>query len=243
MEERDRQAIAPGQAVRVERLPMLYQGILTVIVRIQAGRQKIPDQRTVESLLDEIEREGIRAGYSNQDIQDAHYAVIAFLDEVIHRSNAAGAERWASLQAKRYGKADAGDVVYDRLKEIRTRRDSVELADVLEVYCLCFLLGYGGRYYASGPAGQSELNRLGEDLRAQIERIRGRPSVLSPEGYLPSAPAPQAAPAAPASLDGRWKVVALCAVGIAVVGWIAMYSVLNSYTGTAIQALAGFPAR
>ena len=236
MDERDnRMANAP---VRSERLPLLYQGILTVIVRIQAGRQKIPDQRTVEALLDEIEREGVKAGYSNQDIQDAHYAVVAFLDEVIHRSNAPGAERWNSLQAKREGQAVAGDVVYERLRRIRTRRDSAELADVLEVYCLCFLLGYEGRY---ALGGLSELNRLAEDLRSQIERIRGRPSVLSPEGYLPSAPTPQAPPPAPASQEGRWKVIAVCCLLAAIIGWFVFWRVLDSYAGTAIREMAGFP--
>lgn len=234
--DENRQAVSTP--ARTERLPLLYQGILTVIVRIQAGRQKIPDQRTVEALLDEIEREGIKAGYSGQDIQDGHYAVVAFLDEVIHRSNAPGAERWTPLQVKREGRAIAGDVVYERLKTIRTRRDSAELADVLEVYCLCFLLGYEGRY---ALGGQGELNRLAGELRSQIERIRGRPSVLSPEGYLPSAPAPRPAPAAPASLEGRWKVIALCCFLAAVIGWIVMWKVLDVYTGSAIRELAGFP--
>lgn len=239
MDERDNKQASGtgGQSVRAERLPLLYQGILTVIVRIQAGRQKIPDQRTVEALLDEIAREGVKAGYSNEDIQDAHYAVVAFLDEVIHRSNAPGAERWTPLQVKREGQAVAGDVVYERLNRIRTRRDSAELADVLEVYCLCFLLGYQGRY---ALGGQSDLSRLAEDLRTQIERLRGRPTVLSPEGYLPSAPAPKAV-APVAALDGRWKIIALCCFAVAVIGWIVMWRVLDSYTGTAIRSLAGFP--
>lgn len=232
----NRQANAP---MRAERLPLLYQGILTVIARIQAGRQKIPDQRTVEALLDEIAREGVKAGYSNEDIQDAHYAVVAFLDEVIHRSNAPGAERWTPLQVKREGQAVAGDMVYERLSRIRTRRDSAELADVLEVYCLCFLLGYEGRYAIGGR--QAELNRLAEDLRVQIERMRGRPSVLSPEGYLPSAPALKTAPVPQGTLEGRWKIIALCCFAVAAIGWLVMWRVLDAYTGTAIRSLAGFP--
>src|ERR1017187_4930857 len=180
---RARQESEPSRA---EQLALLYQGMLTAIVRIQSGKQPLIDanafQKRMESLLDEIEREAIKVGYRNQDIQDAHYAIIAFLDETVQRSSDANRNQWTPLQAKRYAQAVAGEGVYERLKTIRTRRDSRELADLLEVYDLCFLLGYQGRY---AVGGRSELDRLIEDLREQIERIRGHQAVLSPEGPLP----------------------------------------------------------
>ena len=107
-----------------------------------------------------IEREAIKVGYRDQDIQDAHYAIIAFLDETVQRSSDANRNQWTPLQAKRYGQAVAGEGVYERLKTIRTRRDSKELADLLEVYDLCFLLGYQGQY---AVGGRSDLDRLIED--------------------------------------------------------------------------------
>jgi type VI secretion system protein ImpK len=219
-----RQEFEPSRA---ERLPLLYQGMLTAIVRIQSGKQPLIDantfQKRMESLLDEIEREAIKVGYRNQDIQDAHYAIIAFLDETVQRSSDANRNQWTPLQAKRYAQAMAGEGVYERLKTIRTRRDSRELADLLEVYDLCFLLGYQGRY---AVGGRSELDRLIEDLREQIERIRGHQAALSPEGTLPAMP--QTAAPSDAS-DGKWKIAAIACAAFACVSWIVLKLVLDSY--------------
>ena len=227
-----RQEFEPSRA---ERLPLLYQGMLTAIVRIQSGKQPLIDantfQKRMESLLDEIEREAIKVGYRNQDIQDAHYAIIAFLDETIQRSSDANRNQWTPLQAKRYAQAMAGEGVYERLKTIRTRRDSGELADLLEVYDLCFLLGYQGRY---AVGGRSELDRLIEDLREQIERIRGHQAVLSPEGTLPAMP--QTAAPSGAS-DGRWKIVAIACAAFACISWIVLKLVLYFHVQGALRVL------
>jgi type VI secretion system protein ImpK len=227
-----RQEFEPSRA---ERLPLLYQGMLTAIVRIQSGKQPLIDantfQKRMESLLDEIEREAIKVGYRNQDIQDAHYAIIAFLDETVQRSSDANRNQWTPLQAKRYAQAVAGEGVYERLKTIRTRRDSRELADLLEVYDLCFLLGYQGRY---AVGGRSELDRLIEDLREQIDRIRGHQAVLSPEGTLPAMP--QTAAPSDAS-DGRWKIAAIACAAFACISWVVLKLVLDSYAHVAQGAV------
>jgi len=75
---------------RRERLALLYQGMFTAIVRVQSGRQPLIDanafQKRMEGLLAEIEREAVKVGYRNKDIEDSNYAVVAFLDETIQRS-------------------------------------------------------------------------------------------------------------------------------------------------------------
>ena len=230
-----RDAGQKAEPSHAERLALLYQGMLTAIVRLQSGKQQLIDanafQKRMESLLDEIEREAMKVGYRNQDIQDAHYATIAFLDETVQRSGDANRNQWTPLQAKRYAQAVAGEGVYERLKTIRTRRDSKELADLLEVYDLCFLLGYQGRY---AVGGRSELDRLIEDLREQIERIRGHQAVLSPEGTLP--PMPQTTAGPDASI-GRWKTAAIACAAFAIVFWFVLWVILDSETGRAVREL------
>jgi type VI secretion system protein ImpK len=230
-----RDARQESEPSRAEQLALLYQGMLTAIVRIQSGKQPLIDanafQKRMESLLDEIEREAIKVGYRNQDIQDAHYAIIAFLDETVQRSSDANRSQWTPLQAKRYAQAVAGEGVYERLKTIRTRRDSRELADLLEVYDLCFLLGYQGRY---AVGGRSELDRLIEDLREQIERIRGHQAVLSPEGTLPEMP--QTAAPSDAS-SGRWRIAAIACAAFACISWIVLKLVLDSYAQGAASGI------
>src|SRR5437016_9744634 len=136
--------------VRREKLALLFQGIFTAIVRVQSGRQPLIDanafQKRMEGLFAEIEREAIKVGYRDKEIDDTRYALVAFLDETIQRSEDPSRAAWSPLQAKLYAQAVAGEGVFDRLKTLRTRRNSADLADVLEIYYLCFLLGYEGRY-------------------------------------------------------------------------------------------------
>src|ERR1035441_3119939 len=74
-----------------ENLALLYQGILTGIIRLQSQRQHIPDSETfrkrTKATLQEVERVAVATGYDVRDVRDTHFAVVAFLDSVIlHRS-------------------------------------------------------------------------------------------------------------------------------------------------------------
>jgi type VI secretion system protein ImpK len=173
-------------STREENLALLYQGVLTGIVRVQVGRQPIIDpnafQRRMEDLLLEVEREAGKAGYGKEEVEEANYAVVAFLDETVLTSNDPARDRWSSWQAKRYTGSIAGEGFFEHLKVLRNRRESPQLADLLEVYYLCLLLGYQGRYAMDGA---SELQFLIDDLRIQIERVRGRRDVLSPDAGVP----------------------------------------------------------
>src|SRR5689334_3958404 len=79
-------------------LALLYEGLLTGIVRLQASRQHISDgesfrRRTKASLAD-IEHVAVPAGYDGQDVKDTHFAVVALLDSVILHSNDAIRAEW-----------------------------------------------------------------------------------------------------------------------------------------------------
>ena len=219
-------AAAPPPARR-EKLALLYQGILTTVVRIQSGRQPLKDaadfQKRMEGLFEQIEREAIKVGYRDQEIKDANYALIAFLDEAIQRSEDPNRGAWQPLQSKMFAQAIAGDMVFDRLKTIRARRDSTDLADVLEIYYLCFLLGYEGRY---ALAEHEKLEALMDDLRGQIERLRGPQPLLSPEGAFPMQP--MMAPPPPASPAKPWMIAAIGCIALAILGWVIFKLLLNS---------------
>jgi len=214
-------------ATRVENLALLYQGVLTGIVRVQAGRQPIIDpnafQRRMEDLLLEVEREATRAGYRKEDIEEANYAVVAFLDETVFTSNDPARDRWSSWQAKKYAGAIAGEGFFDHLKVLRNRRDSPQLADLLEVYYLCLLLGYQGRYAIDHPA---DLQFLIDDLRLQIERVRARSDVLSPDGLIPANEPGPVQTADP--MMSKLRLFAVCAILLAAVSWGALKLLLVS---------------
>ena len=180
-----------------ENLALLYQSLLTGIIRLKGQRQHIPDCETfrkrTKATLQEVERVAVATGYDVRDVLDTHFAVVAFLDSVILHSKDPVRSEWErrTLQEELFGKTDAGLVFFEKLDQFRSRRDSEQLADILEVYLLCLLLGFEGRY--SG-AQRGELEGITDSLRMRIEYIRGRDDRLSPSAALSPATAPVTAP-------------------------------------------------
>ena len=178
---------SPIPAAR-EGLALLYQGFFTGIVRIQAGRQPIANadgfRRRMVEALSEINREAIKRNYAKEHTIETDFAIVAFLDEVILNSQDAARHEWAQkpLQDELFGVSVAGELFFVRLEKLMTRQDSQELGDMLEVFYLCLLLGFEGRYTASG---KSELHILMDRAGRRIERIRGTNQVLSPQGAIP----------------------------------------------------------
>jgi type VI secretion system protein ImpK len=185
--------MGPSAAVqRSEPLALLYQEVLTAIVRLRANRQGVADAQAfryqTHSAISQASAQALAAGYAADDVKRATFAVVAFLDESVLNSQNPIFQDWLSkpLQEELFGTHVAGELFYRNLQELLARSDSPDLADLLEVYHLCLLLGFGGRY--SGGRGE-----LGQALRAtgeKIARIRGRSGGLSPAWMLPKEAAP-----------------------------------------------------
>ncbi|MBV8818296.1 MAG: DotU family type IV/VI secretion system protein [Acidobacteriaceae bacterium] len=152
-------------------------------MRLQSGRQKLTDavtfRRRIQDALQDAQRDATVAGYSSRTIRDAEAAVVAFLDETVISLAGPGREVWAqqTLSVQLYGEGNAGEVFFDRLEEIKGQTDSPILADTLEVFLICLLLGFEGRY-----AGRQrlEVNMIADRIRSRIEGIRGAAYPLSP---------------------------------------------------------------
>src|SRR5215467_2822357 len=157
-------------APKLERLALLYEGILTATVRVQTGRQQVQDpedfRTRMKQALREIASTAARKGYSVEDVQEGNFAVVALLDETILTHDACATE-WArkSLGEELFGQRSAGEVFFKRLETLRANRDSQSLAEVLEVYYLCLLLGYEGKFAGGSKA---ELQLLMTNLRERI---------------------------------------------------------------------------
>src|SRR4029077_2838368 len=85
-------------ASTLDRLALLYEGILTAIVRVQTRRQQVQDPENfrtrMKQALREIASTAARKGYSADDVQEANFAIVAFLDETVLTADAAATE-WA----------------------------------------------------------------------------------------------------------------------------------------------------
>lgn len=164
---------------RSDNLPLLFQEVLTVVVRLRANRQRVADANSfrdqIRNALKLAEQEGLRRGYTLEDLRVAVFAVVAFLDEsILNLQNSMFAD-WPRkpLQLEMFGVQIAGEIFFRNVDRLLARQDSDILADLLELHQLCLLLGFRGRYGASGSA---EIRSILGQIDEKIRRIRTAPS-------------------------------------------------------------------
>jgi type VI secretion system protein ImpK len=171
-------------------LALVFQEPITAIVRLRAGRQTASDsaafRRQMRDALEAAARQARDLGACTAaDIRSATFAVVAFLDESILNSRLPTFADWVRkpLQEELFGTHVAGVVFFENVRDLVAQPDSAALADVLEIYTLCLLLGFTGRH-TGGRRG--ELNGIVTTLRDRIRRIRGHSGDLSPAWKPPS---------------------------------------------------------
>jgi type VI secretion system protein ImpK len=215
----------PGR--QYDNLALVFQEALTAIERIRASREKVTDAEAfrgeIRQQLIFANEEGAKRGYSREDIRLAMFAVIALLDEsILNSSNPVFAD-WPRrpLQQEIFGGHQAGEVFFQNIDSLLAQPDSSVLADILELYLLCILLGYGGKY---SVLGKGELRTVADSIAARIRRIRGS-GPLSPDW------APQGEVAAAAQRDPwvKWLTIGASALlGLAVVLFVVFKITLGS---------------
>lgn len=169
------------------RLALYLQEAFTVAVRLRSNRQVASDAGSfrvhVKQLLSGMDSDARRAGYDGESVKLAVFAFIAFLDESVLNSGQAMFADWfrQPLQEEVFGEHMAGETFFRYLNDLVGRQDSAELADVLEVFLLCLLLGFRGRY----GAAPGELQGFVSAAQHKLVRIRGGTPPLSPAWALP----------------------------------------------------------
>jgi type VI secretion system protein ImpK len=168
-------------------LALAFQEVFTAIVRLRYNRQSVHSAESFRAQMKQslrmADQEARSGGYNAEDVKQAIFAVVAFLDEsALSCRNPAFAD-WARLplQAELFSHQLAGEIFFQELQKTLARSDSSGTADLLEVYYLCLLLGYKGRYAAGG-----DLQSIMAAIQDKIRRVRGPYTPLSPRGGLPT---------------------------------------------------------
>jgi type VI secretion system protein ImpK len=189
---------------RAENMALVFQEALTVIVRLRSNSQPVADPKKfradMRAALQNSGKEAARIGYTPEDARLAAAAVTAFLDESIGNSENPEFWEWsrAPLHEELYGHQDPGEAFSRHVTRLLGRGDSQDLADVLEVYLLCLLLGYRGNYRFSAreerqesepEAHQDEHRAVVEQLTEKIRSIRKSPEGLPLTWRMPEGPA------------------------------------------------------
>jgi type VI secretion system protein ImpK len=212
---------------RPDNLALLFQEVLTAVVRLRANRQVAADanafrHHTLEALKTAA-NQALAAGYTADDTRLATFAAVAFLDESVLNSGSPVFADWPRkpLQAELFGTHLAGEEFFRNLQQLLGRGDSADLADLIEVHYLCLLLGFGGRYSA-GQRGELAqiMNLTGEKIR----RIRGRFGELSPAWRPPKEKAVNRTD----PWVRRWGIIAAVCAALTVLMFVGYMFGLNS---------------
>ncbi len=179
---------SPASLRRHENLALIFQEILVGGERLRSGRQTVADpalfRRQVIDALKTADQQARSQGYNAEDIKLAIFAVVAFVDESVLNLRLPVFADWPRrpLQEELFGHHIAGEVFFKNLQELLGKSDSQDLADLLEIYLQCLLLGFAGRY-SMGDRG--ELRAVTGATEEKIRRIRGGATMLSPSWELP----------------------------------------------------------
>jgi type VI secretion system protein ImpK len=225
-------------AQRTENLALVLQEVLTAIVRLRSNRQAVSDAGSfrihMREALKSADQEARKLGYSGDVMQLATFAVVAFLDESILNSRNPMFADWPRkpLQEELFGTHMAGEVFFQNLQKLLSQTDSPEVADVLEVYYLCVLLGFGGKY---SVGNKGDLRAILDAVGDKIYRVRGRSVELSPAWMLPKEAARKAG-------GDPWVrnlgIAAVCCASLAIVLFLFFWWSLSSGVGD-LRALTG----
>jgi type VI secretion system protein ImpK len=221
---------------REENMALIFQEVFTVIERLRANRQRVPDAETFRSqvrhALRAAEQEAIRMGYRAEDVRIAVFAVVAFLDESVLNMQSPVFADWPAkpLQEELFNVHIAGEVFFQNVERLLATSDSKRLADLLEVHELCLLLGFRGRFSASAVA---EIRSIISQIEEKIRRIRGPAGPMSPS-WNPGRPRTSAKAG---ESSRKWVATAvICWIAAAVL--FAMFLVLLNSEAGALESMA-----
>lgn len=157
-----------------DNLASIFQECLTIAARVRSGvvSDEGPFRRRVIELLRTAQESARRCEYSDAAGRASVLALVALLDESVLNSTGSAFAQWRGkpLQEELYGHSMLGEKFFDNLKRLLAQDDGDELADVLEVYYLCLLLGFRGRFAVSSD----------RDLNLELHKVENRLSRLRP---------------------------------------------------------------
>lgn len=176
-------AAEPAYQVR-SLLDLLYDGFFMLFL-LKNGRE--PGDAAefgtrVQQFLDDFERGAKKLNVAAEDVYAAKFAFCAALDEAVLASSFRIRAEWERrpLQLALFGEQLAGEKFFQSLEECRAQGAS--RLQSLEVFHMCLLLGFQGRYILEGPEKLAYLTaRLGDE----IAHMKGKRAPFAPHWSLP----------------------------------------------------------
>ena len=176
--------IAAPNAAPQTLLDLMYDGFyaLFMLKNGNGPKDNVDFAHRMTEFLNEFTRGAKKQGTSADDIDAAKYAFCAAVDEIILRSNFPIRDDWARrpLQLSMFGDQLAGENFFVRLEALRLRGSAHIQA--LEVFHMCLLLGFQGRYILEGT---EKLNYMTGRLGDEIANMKGKRGGFAPHAERP----------------------------------------------------------
>jgi type VI secretion system protein ImpK len=163
---------------------LLYDGFYMLILLNNRSAPRDADEFSghIQKFLDQFERTAKKHRFSAEDIYDAKYAFCAAVDEAVLNSKMNIRDIWERrpLQLALFGDQLAGEHFFDKLEA--ARNGGAHRINALEVFHMCLLTGFKGRYLLEGP---EKLRYLTSQLGEQIAHIKGKAAPFAPHWAAP----------------------------------------------------------
>ena len=207
--------------------------VFDLILRLKAGIVAPSNdlRPQIASLLDDFERRGERYRFSSKIIQVSKFALASFVDETVLTGDFHLKEEWEKfpLQLEYFGEQLAGNKFFDKLEAMI--RQIEQTADAVEIYYVCMLLGFKGRYAVYEHDKLLNIMQRTADALVKVGKISK--VELSPHWQANDQPKPPEKRGMP-----TWaKVSALGGLAFALLLYLGMWILSSKYLNDAMQKL------
>jgi len=207
--------------------------VFDLILRLKAGIVAPSNELRpqVAALLEDFEKRAERYRFNHKIIQVSKFALASFVDETVLTNNFPLRDEWEKnpLQLEYFGEQLAGNKFFDKLqamlKQIETTQDAVE------IYYVCMLLGFKGRY---GVYEKEKLLAIMQSTANALVKVgKIRPIELSPNWLANDQPAPPEKRGMPV-----WaKISAASGLGLAFIIYVVMFMMSQKFAQDAADKL------
>jgi type VI secretion system protein ImpK len=207
--------------------------VFDLILRLKAGIVAPSNdlRPKIASLLTDFENRAERYRFSSKITQVAKFALASFVDETVLSNNFNLKAEWEKnpLQLEYFGEQLAGDKFFEKLSAMIKQIDVT--ADAVEIYYVCMLLGFKGRYAVYEK--DRLLSIMQETANALVKAGKIRPVELSPHWLANDQPEPPK----PRKMPTWAKITALGGLGFAFIIYLVLFLVVSYYLTNAIEKL------
>ena len=207
--------------------------IFDLVLRLMAGIVAPSNdlRPKVAAMLDDFEKRAERYRFNHKIVQVSKFALAAFVDETVLMNNFPMRDQWekSALQLELFGEQLAGNKFFEKLDAMLGQIDVTK--DAIEVYYVCMLLGFKGKYAVYEQ--EKLLETMQRTANALIKAGKIVSVELSPHWLANDQPEPPKKRGMPV-----WaKVGALGGLGMAVIIYLVMFIMSSKFLQDAMVGL------